>query len=116
MTVPEKRGGLDIDRARHSECLSSAKVFDCLGARRPILAVAPPQGELVDLVSETNAGYVVDYQDKHRIKEIISALFRKWQADDCPPTPGTNVEAYDRERLAERLAHLFNDTLERRHV
>ena len=57
----------------------TAKVFEYLAARRPILAVAPPDGEAAALVRETGAGLVAPPDDLDAQREALVNLEGRWR-------------------------------------
>jgi glycosyltransferase involved in cell wall biosynthesis len=84
------------------------KLFEYIGAGRPILALTP-EGEASDIIRRLNRGEVVAQDDTAQIAERIELMFRKFargeldKAYDLSPAP-----EYQRERLTGRLCELLD--------
>jgi glycosyltransferase involved in cell wall biosynthesis len=81
------------------------KLFEYLGAKRLILALAP-HGVAADLIRSTKAGIIVPPNDVNSIKQAVFQLFRKWERGDLESIQG-DVSEYDRKLLTEKLAEIF---------
>jgi glycosyltransferase involved in cell wall biosynthesis len=86
----------------------SAKVFEYLAARRPIVAAVPPEGEAADLIRSTGAGLVVPPDDVDALRDAVLSLERRWQVgelDDVQLTREVRAGVSRRARAGE-LAHV----------
>ncbi len=84
-----------------------AKMFEYMGARRPILAIGPWKNEAARLLSTRGAGWVGSTTDE------MVPLLRRWFEDyrrggAAAVQPGTLLEDFRRDRAAERLAQVFD--------
>ncbi len=77
----------------------SGKVFEYLAARRPILAVVPPDGAAAELVRETRSGVVVAPDDVGGIRDALVELHVRFADGGLPEV---ELSAADEERLARR--------------
>lgn len=103
---------LVVDDVKGSEGIVPGKVFEYLGSRRPVLAVAP-EGDVADLVRRTGAGVVVNQDD---VEGMASAL-EKWiverRTTGKVTFAGSDVEI---QKLSRRhrtglLAGIFDEVL-----
>ena len=85
------------------------KTFEYLGARRPILALAP-EGAVAELVRDTGSGTVVAPDDVSGIADTILRLFDSWQAGTLNVKP-VDVSVFDRRTSAARLATVLSRVL-----
>ncbi len=85
----------------------SAKLFEYLAARRPILAAVPPEGSAAELVRRTGAGVVAPPDDAEAIGAALAGLVSKWQAGTLVG-PEERPEL-SRHRRAEELAELLHE-------
>jgi glycosyltransferase involved in cell wall biosynthesis len=97
-----------INRSRRCQGTYTQKIFQYLGARRPILALVPP-GAAADLVRESGAGLVVDPEDRQAIRRAIADLYKRFMAGRLSLAPSEAVlRRFERDRLAGDLAGLFD--------
>jgi hypothetical protein len=84
------------------------KLYEYIGARRPILALSP-EGEASDIVRRLGRGEIASQDDPERIAERIEKMHRKHLEGtletDYDLTP---VNEYRRDVLTGRLAEFLN--------
>ena len=95
-----------IPNVKKSEGILTGKLFEYLTAQRPILAVGPSKGDLSEILKETNAGNVVDFEDKEMLKSSILALYRQYTKDDLVVN-SKNIYKYHRKELTKQLASII---------
>ncbi|MEZ4735133.1 MAG: glycosyltransferase [Caldilineaceae bacterium] len=96
-----------------SQVVFTGKLFEYLGARRPILALAPLDGPAAKLIAETVTGYTVDSEDSAEIGQTLQQLYTAWQEQRFAYTPHTAlVNQYSRRAAAEKLAAIFDQVAE----
>jgi hypothetical protein len=107
---------LVVDDVPGSEHIGPGKVFEYIGARRPVVAVGP-EGAVADLVRRTRAGSVVVPTDVEGIARAIDALYREWLATGTTVFPGdaAQVERQSRRERTRELAEVLTQVLEERH-
>ncbi len=75
---PEMLAAADISLVTlsASAAISSmpSKIFNLMASARPILAVAPPESEIVQIVSEANCGWSVPPKSPEKLAEVIVQL------------------------------------------
>jgi len=81
------------------------KVFEYLGAKRPILAIAP-LGNAADVISSTKTGVIVPPRNTGVIAEAIFKLFQDWKSGTLKVAE-SDVSEYDRKVLTQKLAKVF---------
>jgi glycosyltransferase involved in cell wall biosynthesis len=88
-----------------------AKAFEYIATGRPILALVP-EGITADLVREAGTGVVIAADDIDAIRRAILDLFSRWREGRLPTLSDPAFPLrFERRRLTERLADLFNATL-----
>lgn len=91
----------------------TGKLFEYLGARRPILAVGAVPGVAGALVEETGAGRIA--RDAAEVAARLGELFEAHRAGRDAWTPvEEKVLQHSHERMVERFALLLDEALERR--
>lgn len=85
---------------------SPGKVYEYLGARKPILACVP-EGFVKQTILESGAGVVVPPDDVHGISKAILEFFDQRRRANLPKPSEVVVERYNRVKLTEELATVF---------
>jgi glycosyltransferase involved in cell wall biosynthesis len=105
---------LIVDEADGSDEIVPGKVFEYIGARRPIIALAP-EGAIAGLMRETRSGLVAPNQDIPAIQAAFIECYdnflyhnQKFEQDR------EAVKRYDRREITRQLAALL-DALSPRH-
>lgn len=87
----------------------TGKVFEYLGAQRPILAMIHPEGEAAHLVRRTRTGIVVDPDDIASIVIALERLYGEWCGGGINYDPDRDLVAqYSRVTQARQLAELLD--------
>ncbi len=110
-----------IEAMRESDCLllflgnpltsrlsGLGKIYWYLRVGRPVLAIAP-EGSTKDLIEQAHAGWVIDPGDKQAIKEALLRIVQKGHSPIAGPCRPDFVEQFRYDRLAARLAEVFNE-------
>ena len=91
--------------------ISTSKLYEYIGARKPILACVPPDGAAARVVRDLGNGTVVPPQDVRAIKEALRAYYHRFTTSGLPLTDARKVRRYDRKTLTGRLAEVFDAAL-----
>jgi glycosyltransferase involved in cell wall biosynthesis len=88
----------------------TAKLFEYLAARRPILALAPREGVAAELIREANAGTVVDPDQPEQIKAAILKYYCEHQRTGSIRYFGREevIRRYEQPVLASKLAEVLD--------
>lgn len=97
----------------HAKHVFSGKIFEYLGARRPILAIAYKGGAISELLAKSGCGRVVTEVDE------IKALLKKWLREFKEQGEITSyynpdaevIKAYTRREGSRKLAVVFNEAI-----
>jgi glycosyltransferase involved in cell wall biosynthesis len=92
---------------------SASKVYPCILARRPIVAVVHERSPIADVLRRTHAGVVVTFAGREDIAGPASRLAAAWAGvlDRLPAAPDTDWTAfapYTARSLTERQCHVFD--------
>ncbi|WP_297693405.1 glycosyltransferase [uncultured Eudoraea sp.] len=82
------------------------KLFEYLAAKRPILAIGPPDWEVAEIVKRTNSGLVFNYNSGSDLKAVLLNWFHLYQQGNLMVS-SVNIEAYNRRMLTAKLAELL---------
>lgn len=85
----------------------TGKFFEYLASGRPIMAIGPTDGELAQILKESEAGVIATYDDLAQIKKIITSLYEKYLHNDLSNNP-KGIEKYTRKNLTSELVTILN--------
>ena len=84
------------------------KLFEYLGARRPILGIGQTDGAMARVVAQTRTGEVFDWPDEEGLRSAVDRLWERFRHGETG-VAAENIEAYSRRSTARRMAALLND-------
>jgi len=102
---------LIVNNVPSAKGIITGKIFEYLMAKRPILAIAPIDGDLADIIKETNSGVVVDFQDKSTLKMAILDLYVTFKQGSLNVEP-KNVAQFHRRELSKKVSELIYKIIE----
>lgn len=90
----------------------TGKVFEYLRMNKPILALSPKNSVVEKLLKETNSGENYEFEDIDGISKYIYEMYQKWnKSTENISRKNRNVEEYNRKKLTNKLANIFNELL-----
>lgn len=92
--------------------IPTSKLFEYLGARRPIFAIAPEDSDAGRIIRKTGAGVLVD-DAKEPIGSTIAELFQQWQQDRLVTPAGDEnaVNQFEMANLTAKLVDIWDKVL-----
>lgn len=97
---------------KHTHQITTGKLFEYLGALKPVIGLVDTNGEAARLLRQTNSGYVANPEDRNAIKNIIISILNGWMNNSWPKPDKELVEYYDRKKLTGKLAQLLERMLD----
>ena len=82
------------------------KVFEYLGARRPILSLGPVGTDIDLMLKESTAGVNIDYSDRNLLKEYLFNQFQFYSNSRIKPTSNSVKKFTHQEVSATFAKHL----------
>ena len=99
---------LAVNNVPSAKGIITGKIFEYLQAKRPILAIAPLDGDLAEIINNTNSGIVVDFDDKEKFKNIILDFYKKYKQNELN-IDSKNIIQYHRKNLTKQLAEMIKN-------
>ncbi|PDV99808.1 hypothetical protein A9Q02_00935 [Candidatus Chloroploca asiatica] len=87
----------------------SNKLFEYLGSGKPILAIAPIDGEAAQLIRQERAGIVVDPDNPNEICYGIVDLFNRFEHNPHRDIVLGTYPNYNRKNLTRELANILDE-------
>ncbi len=100
---------MTIGNARGAEQISTGKLYEYLGARKPILALIPAGAARNDL-EHYSAATIVDPDDVTNTARAIGSLLDQWREKRLPVGSVAEVQKYDRRLLTGILAQVLEQS------
>ena len=93
---------LIIPEHESSRSIITGKMFEYLAAGKPVICLAPTDGDAAVILQETGHGRTFDYNDAAGIAGYIEELALNRNLRDLPPP-----ESYSRKNIVKRVAELL---------
>lgn len=103
---------LMIEQVKSAAWLFTGKVFEYLGARRPVLMLGPDPSPLADLIRGSGLGIVTGYQDPTATARLLEQQYQN-RHRLLELAESAKVDAYDARRQCAELAKVFQEVLTR---
>lgn len=94
---------LMVGKGKNSDTISSGKLFEYFGSRKPILACLP-DGALKSYAKQYGATYLTDPDNIENIKELLLKIYADYQINSFPIPNDEYIEKFRRDFLTEQLA------------
>lgn len=92
-----------VNQTKNAKSILTGKIFEYLAAEVPVLAIGPPDGDLADVLKETECGLISDFNDESKLKENILALYNKKVIN----FDKNKIARYSRRELTKELSGLL---------
>jgi len=103
---------LIVDDAPASKSIITGKLYEYIGAKKPILALAP-EGEASQLIHSLYAGTVVHPDDVNGIQNTLEIWLDIWKRTKSLLKISDNrIDQFDRKNLTKQLVEVFNRLVE----
>jgi len=97
---------LAVNNVPSAKGIITGKIFEYLQSERPILAIAPKDGDVAEIIEITNSGLVIDFNDIENLKKAIVDYYHKFKAGNLK-VASKNIDQYHRKNLTKNLADVI---------
>lgn len=97
---------LAVNKVPSAGGIITGKLFEYLQANRPILAIAPPEGDLAEIINSTKAGKVVGFDDEETLKKDILEMYKAYKKHKLVVN-SKSIGQYHRKNLTGDLADII---------
>lgn len=95
---------LVIPKISNNKGILTGKLFEYLGARKPILCIGPTDGDVAKIIEECKAGKTFDYSDENGIYDFIETYMSNEFIFE-----NKNYLKYSRRNLTKNLSKILTD-------
>lgn len=99
---------LAIPDVKNNEGILTGKLFEYLGAQKPIIGIGPVEGDAAKIITNCKAGVMFDYYNQDKIFEYLLNKYKLWQKGDKHNLDEDIVANYSRKSLTMELVNLIN--------
>ena len=99
-----------VGKGKSSETISSGKLYEYFGTRKPIIACLP-DGALKLAANEYNSSFITEPDDIEQIKNTIAQTYKLYKEGNLPIPDEKYVESFKRDVLTEQLSKQLNKVL-----
>lgn len=86
------------------------KLFEYLGARRPILGIGQTDGAMARVLAETASGRTFEWTDDKGIRQYIDSCWESFKAGKLE-VPPRDISRYSRPATARQMAQIFDSLI-----
>lgn len=106
---------LIVDESKESNKIVPGKVFEYIGVKRPIIAIAPDDSEIADLIAYANSGKSAHQSDIEQLAAHFKAQYDLWYQGTQYFEPDIEiVESFERREATRQLAEILDTLIEKK--
>ncbi len=104
---------LPINDTPNAKSIKTGKIFEYLAAGRPVLGIGPEDGDAAEILKECQAGEMIPFGDKDKLKELLLNWLEKFQKRELT-IKNIDTEKYSRRSLTANYIDLLNQLTQNR--
>jgi len=93
-----------VNNTKNAKGILTGKFFEYMSSGTPILAIGPTDGDLAEIIKETNSGLISGFEDAESLKRNILAYFNGGYVNRNE----TAIHKYSRRGLTKKLCELLD--------
>jgi len=97
---------LMVGRGRNADTISSGKLYEYFGTKKPIMAFLP-EGALKTAAQEYRASFIANPDDVEAIKNMFITVYELYRKNSLPAPDVDFIEKHRRDFLTEQLTKQF---------
>lgn len=110
MTMRSRVLLLPVNQTPNMLGIIPGKIFEYMAARRPILCIAPPEGDSAAIIREAQAGCVVAFDDTEGLKSALRGFYNGYRQGIKGTLTG-NIDHFSRKKLAGNIAGILDEMI-----
>ena len=101
---------------RGGDLIIPGKIFDYIGAGRPIFAIGPKDGALVSFVEENKLGFSAPSESPELCADILAKMFGLWEDNKLQEIPEEISVKYSADNVVEKLADFLDSFVDKKKI
>jgi glycosyltransferase involved in cell wall biosynthesis len=102
---------LPLNNTPNAKGILTGKVFEYFAARRQVLALGPPDGDLGNILKATHTGEMLDFDDREGVEEALTMMFEHFKRKSLK-VEAKGIERFERRNLTGQLVNEFEKLFE----
>ena len=102
---------LIVNNVPSAKGILTGKIFEYLMAKRPVLAIAPKNGDLAEIIEKTKSGVVIDFDERELLKKSILDFYLVFKERELQ-VKSIDIMQYHRKELTKKVADIINKITE----
>jgi len=98
---------LTVNKTGDTKGMVTGKIFEYLVSGRPILVIGPENGDLANILKETNTGVISNFNNKKDLKLNIQNYYNDYKNHNLKVSP-RNLDYYSRKSLTGDMVNFLN--------
>lgn len=103
---------LTLTMGDYGKSIIPGKLFEYFRAGKPILAIAPEDGAVGELIQQTNSGVVCNEDNISGIKDTIKRFYLNWKKNSPALIP-EHIDYFERKNLTKKLSEILYKAINR---
>lgn len=100
---------LIVDESKESEEIVPGKVYEYLGVGKPIIAIAPENSAISNLIKQAKAGEIAHQSEVEKIAKVFLNFYNAWESKKSVVFPNKElISSYERKNAAKKLASILD--------
>jgi hypothetical protein len=99
-----------INQTHNAGGILTGKFFEYLAAQRPVLAIGPPSGDVANILHESGAGVIVNFDDYDGLKNRLLDYYDQYKNNQLTVSTA-GINRFSRYELTHSLSGILNNLI-----
>ena len=96
---------IEID-SEETNGIIPGKIFEYMVSGRPVIGIGPDMSDFAEIITETNTGVFINYDEKDKLKECILDYYQLYLQGNLKSN-AVGLQKYSRKNLTSQLAQIL---------
>ena len=93
--------------SEETKSIIPGKLFEYMVSERPIIGIGPEGSDFAEIITITNTGVFLTYDEKEKLKELLLKYYQEYKSQNLK-VHAIGLQQYSRKSLTEKLAKLIS--------
>lgn len=96
---------IEID-SEETNGIIPGKIFEYMVSGRPVIGIGPDMSDFAEIITETNTGVFINYDEKDKLKDTILEYYKRYLEGNLKSS-AIGLQKYSRKNLTAQLAQIL---------